>query len=134
MAVKNETAFVAWLQQFGAHKFLLGADVKHEKIAVSGWLETTDIWIYDFIQNYAGKGVQQLFCTDVSKDGKLEGPSIDLYKNIIQQFPELYFIASGGVSSIKDLENLQAIGCKAAIVGKAIYEGRINIADLKFLI
>jgi len=131
MAVKNETAFVAWLQQFGADKFLLGADVKHEKIAVSGWLETTDIWIYDFIQNYVGKGVQQLFCTDVSKDGKLEGPSIDLYKNIIQQFPELYFIASGGVSSIKDLEDLQAIGCKAAIVGKAIYEGRIKLEALK---
>jgi phosphoribosylformimino-5-aminoimidazole carboxamide ribotide isomerase len=134
LAVKDETTFVSWLQQYGADKFLLGADVKNEKIAIGGWLETTDIWIYDFMQNYIQKGVQQIFCTDVSKDGKLEGPSIDLYKNIIQKFPELYFIASGGVSSIKDLEELKEIGCKAAIVGKAIYEGRVKISDLKFLI
>lgn len=133
MAVKKETEFVKWLVQFGADKFLLGADVKNEKIAVGGWLETTDIWVYDFIQNCRGKGVQQLFCTDVSKDGKLEGPSIDLYKNIIQQFPELYFIASGGVSSIQDLEALKTIGCKAAIVGKAIYEGRIELNELSKL-
>lgn len=132
IAVKDEATFVQWLQQFGAEKFLLGADVKDEKIAVSGWLETTDIWIYDFIEKYIQHGVQQIFCTDVSKDGKLEGPSIDLYKNIINKFPELYFIASGGVSNMKDLDELQNIGCHGAIVGKAIYEGRISIKDLKF--
>lgn len=133
MAVKNEKTFIEWLQKFGADKFLLGADVKDEKIAVSGWLETTDVDVYSFMEKFIHQGVQQIFCTDVSKDGKLEGPSIDLYKNIIQKFPSLYFIASGGVSSIEDLEELKNIGCSAAIVGKAIYEGRITITDLKNL-
>jgi len=132
IAVKNKAIFVQWLQQYGAEKFLLGADVKDEKIAVAGWLETTDVWIYDFIESYAQQGVSQLFCTDVSKDGKLEGPSLDLYKNIIQQFPKLQFIASGGVANMADLEALKTIGCYGAIVGKAIYENRIKVEDLKF--
>ncbi|MBS1579354.1 MAG: 1-(5-phosphoribosyl)-5-[(5-phosphoribosylamino)methylideneamino]imidazole-4-carboxamide isomerase [Bacteroidetes bacterium] len=131
IAVKNETEFVKWLLQFGAHKFLLGADVKDEKIAVGGWLETTDINIYNFIESYVQKGVQQIFCTDISKDGKLQGPSIELYKNVIKKFSEIFFIASGGVSSIKDLEELKLIGCKAAIVGKAIYENKISIKELQ---
>jgi phosphoribosylformimino-5-aminoimidazole carboxamide ribotide isomerase len=131
IAVKDETKFVSWLQQFGAEKFLLGADVKDEKIAVGGWLETTDIWIYDFIEKYINHGVQQIFCTDVSKDGRLEGPSTELYKNILQKFPELHFIASGGVSSMKDLDELAEIGCNGAIVGKAIYEGRVTLNELK---
>lgn len=130
MAVKDEKEFLAWLQQFGAEKFLLGADVKKEKIAVSGWTETTDIWVYDFIQKYLAHGIQQLFCTDVAKDGLLEGPSTELYKSIIAKFPELHFIASGGVSSLQDLDELRNIGCKGAIVGKAIYEGRINLTEL----
>jgi phosphoribosylformimino-5-aminoimidazole carboxamide ribotide isomerase len=130
IAVKDEKEFVKWLEKFGAEKFLLGADVKDEKIAVGGWTETTDIWVYDFIEKYTGHGVQQIFCTDVSKDGKLEGPSLELYKNIVSKFPDLYFIASGGVSSMKDLDDLQNIGCKAAIVGKAIYEGHIKITEL----
>ena len=133
IAVKDETAFVKWLLIFGADKFLLGADVKDEKIAISGWLEKTDIWIYDFIEKYIRHGIKQIFCTDVSKDGKLEGPSTGLYKNIIQKFPELHFIASGGVSSVKDLEELQSVGCKAAIIGKAIYEGRIFLKELSLL-
>jgi phosphoribosylformimino-5-aminoimidazole carboxamide ribotide isomerase len=131
IAVKDETAFIAWLEKFGAEKFILGADVKDEKIAVAGWVETTDIWIYDFIEKYINKGVLQIFCTDVSKDGKLEGPSIDLYKNIISKFPELHFIASGGVSSIKDVDQLQEIGCQGVIIGKAIYENRICLNELK---
>ena len=130
LAVKDETTFTQWLAQYGAEKFLLGADVKEEKIAVSGWLETTDIWIYDFIEKYVQQGVKQLFCTDVSKDGKLEGPSTELYKNIIAKFPALHFIASGGVSGMKDLEALRAAGCKGAIVGKAIYENRISLKEL----
>jgi len=130
LAVKDKDTFSAWLVQFGADKFLLGADVKDEKIAVSGWLETTDIWIYDFIEGYIQKGIRQVFCTDVSKDGMLSGPSIELYKNIINKFPELYFIASGGVSSLNDLEQLRDIGCKGAIVGKAIYEGKIRLHEL----
>ncbi|RYF96897.1 MAG: 1-(5-phosphoribosyl)-5-[(5-phosphoribosylamino)methylideneamino]imidazole-4-carboxamide isomerase [Chitinophagaceae bacterium] len=134
IAVKNEEEFVRLLKQYGPEKFLLGADVKDEKIAIGGWLETTKIWIYDFIQKYMEHGVKQLFCTDVSKDGKLEGPSLGLYKTIITQFPTLNFIASGGVSSMDDLEQLKAIGCSGAIVGKAIYEGRIKLEDLKFVI
>ena len=131
LAVKDEELFVEMLAQFGADKFLLGADVKDEMIVINGWINKTDINIIDFIQQYIDRGVQQIFCTDVSKDGKLEGPSIELYKNIIHQFPSLHFIASGGVSNNNDLVELHKIGCKSAIVGKAIYEGRITLTDLK---
>ena len=131
IAVKNEVEFVKWLLQYGAEKFLLGADVKEDKIAVGGWLETTEITVYDFLQNYTQKGVTQVFCTDVSKDGLLQGPSTSLYKKIIERFPQLHFIASGGVSSVKDLEDLKAAGCKGAIVGKAIYENRISLKELQ---
>jgi phosphoribosylformimino-5-aminoimidazole carboxamide ribotide isomerase len=130
IAVKDEALFTGWLEEYGAAKFLLGADVKEEKIAVGGWLETTDILIYDFIRQYLEKGVQQLFCTDISKDGLLQGPSIELYKDILAKFPGIYFIASGGVSDIKDLHRLEEIGCAAAIIGKAIYEGRISLKEL----
>jgi len=131
MAVKNEEEFVSWIEQYGAATFLLGADVKNEKIAIGGWLETTDIWVYDFIRKYLNYGIKQVFCTDVSKDGLLQGPSVKLYKQIVTEFPSLFFIASGGVSSMKDLEELAAIGCNGAIVGKAIYENRIALKDLK---
>jgi phosphoribosylformimino-5-aminoimidazole carboxamide ribotide isomerase len=131
MAVKDEAGFLSWIEHYGAIRFLLGADVKSEKIAVAGWQETTDIWVYDFIRKYISHGVNQVFCTDVSKDGLLQGPSIKLYKNIITEFPSLFFIASGGVSSISDLEQLASIGCNGAIVGKAIYENRISLKDLK---
>lgn len=131
IAVKNEQLFVEWINQYSGAKFLLGADVKDEKIAVSGWLEKTDIWVYDFIRKYIAHGIKQVFCTDVSKDGLLQGPSTKLYKNIITEFPSLIFIASGGVSSMKDLEELAAIGCNGAIVGKAIYENRISLNELK---
>jgi phosphoribosylformimino-5-aminoimidazole carboxamide ribotide isomerase len=134
LAVKQRDVFVSWLNEYGADKFLLGADVKSEKIAVAGWLETTDIDIFDFLNDYVEHGIQQVFCTDVSKDGKLEGPSLDLYKKVIQQFPSLWFIASGGVSSMDDLYELKSIGCAGAIIGKAIYEGRIQLKDLKFLL
>jgi len=130
IAVKNEQELVRWFSLFGAGLFLLGADVKEEKIAIAGWAETTDIWVYDFIENFVQQGVKQLFCTDVSKDGKLEGPSTELYKNIIQKFPALHFIASGGVSSIDDVYALRDAGCSGVIIGKAIYEGRIRIEEL----
>lgn len=131
IAVKSEQEFTSWFPQFGAQKFLLGADVKNEKLAVAGWQETTDTWVYDFIENYFQKGIRQVFCTDISKDGKLEGPAVELYKNIVSKFPSLYFIASGGVSSMQDLEDLQEAGCKGAIIGKAIYENRISLDELK---
>jgi phosphoribosylformimino-5-aminoimidazole carboxamide ribotide isomerase len=130
IAVKDGALFVSWLEKYGVSRFLLGADVKNEKIAVGGWLETTDRWIYDFIQEYFEKGVRQLFCTDVSKDGLLEGPSLDLYQNIVDKFPDLHFIASGGVSEMDDVLRLEEIGCAGVIIGKAIYEGRITLNQL----
>lgn len=131
IAVKSEETFLQWIEKYTASRFLLGADVKKEKIAVSGWLEETDIWIYDFIEKYMSHGIQQLFCTDVSKDGRLEGPATDLYKQITSQFPSLQLIASGGVSHLKDLDALQEAGCSGVIIGKAIYENRISLSDLK---
>lgn len=130
LAVKDPDLFETWLKEYGENRFLLGADVKGENIAIGGWLETTNENIIEFIQKYISKGVTQLFCTDISKDGKLEGPSIELYKKIIQHFPELYFIASGGVSSMQDIHELRIIGCSGVIVGKAIYEGRVKISEL----
>lgn len=132
IAVKNEEELLRWFRIFGADKFLIGADVKNEKIAIGGWIETTDIWIYDFIEKYIQHGVKQLFCTDVSKDGKLEGPATELYRSITSKFPELHFIASGGVSSMQDLDALRQADCKGVIIGKAIYEGRLRIGDLRF--
>ena len=130
LAVKNRTIFEEWIVRFGASVFMLGADVFEEKIAIGGWLEKTDIDVYGFMQSYMDKGLQQMFCTDIQKDGKLEGPSIDLYKKIIAKLPSLHLIASGGVSNLQDLKDLRAIGCSAAIVGKAIYENRITLEEL----
>lgn len=130
LAVKEPIIFAEWISRFGADKFMLGADVFEEKIAIGGWLEKTDLSVYDFMQSYIEKGIDQMFCTDIKKDGKLEGPSIDLYQKIIATFPSLQLIASGGVSSVADLVALDTIGCAAAIVGKAIYENRISIEEL----
>ncbi len=130
IAVKDKVTFVSWLTSYGADKFLLGADVKEEMIAIGGWLETTHINIYDFIEDYLQLGVQQIFCTDVSKDGKLEGPATDLYKKILEKSTELKLIASGGVAIIDDVYQLKEVGCKGVIIGKAIYENRISLKDL----
>jgi phosphoribosylformimino-5-aminoimidazole carboxamide ribotide isomerase len=130
LAVKDETKFVSWLQQYGTDKFLLGADVINEMIAVGGWLEKTDICIYDFIEKYMNYGVKQIFCTDIGKDGKLQGPALGLYKKIITKFPSLHLIASGGVACIDDLYKLKENGCKGVIIGKAIYESRISLMDI----
>ena len=130
IAVKNELLFQEWIHQFGAEIFLLGADVVNEKIAISGWLEKTNLSVFDFIQSYISKGIQQIFCTDIQKDGKMEGPSLALYQKIIKQFPTLQLIASGGVSSLEDLQALEKVGCSAAIIGKAIYENKITLSAL----
>ena len=130
LAVKERAIFEQWIERFGADIFMLGADVHTEKIAVGGWLEKTEIDVYDFIGSYMNKGVTQLFCTDIQKDGKLEGPSIELYQKILAKYPTLQLIASGGVSALKDLEELRTIGCSAAIVGKAIYENKISLSEL----
>jgi phosphoribosylformimino-5-aminoimidazole carboxamide ribotide isomerase len=130
LAVKERVLFEEWIERFGAEVFMLGADVYAEKIAIGGWLEKTEIDVYDFIGSYMNKGVTQIFCTDIQKDGKLEGPSIELYQKILQQYPSLQLIASGGVSQLNDLDALRTIGCSAAIVGKAIYEHKISLAEL----
>jgi len=130
LAVKDPDLFASWIAQYGADKFLLGADVKGEYIAIGGWLQVSEETIIQFIEKYIEKGIKQLFCTDISKDGKLEGPSLELYTKIVRQFPDLHFIASGGVSSMDDINALREIGCKGVIVGKAIYEGRIKIEEL----
>lgn len=131
LAVKNEALFAEWIERYGAGKFLLGADVKEEKIAVGGWLETTDVDVFSFIKKYRAKNIDHIFCTDVSKDGMLAGPSVALYRKILEQCPGLFLIASGGVSSMADLEELRGIGCSAAIIGKAIYENRVSLEELK---
>ena len=133
VAVKDAALFLSWLDEYGADRFLLGADVRNEKIAVSGWTETTDHWVYDFIHEYVEKGVRQVFCTDVSKDGLLQGPALDLYATIVGKFPDLHFIASGGVSEMDDVRRLEEVGCKGVIIGKAIYEGRIRLNELSKL-
>ena len=131
IAVKDEKTLTEWLLEFGVDKFIIGADVKEEKLAIKGWTETTDLSVFDLIENYKTKGVKQFFCTDINKDGLLEGTGIDLYKKILNQHPSIDLIASGGVSSINDLLLLRETGCSGAIVGKAIYEKKILMKDLK---
>ncbi len=130
LAVKNKMLFESWIKKYGAEQFFLGADVKDNLIAINGWMEKSDIHIDAFIAHYIENGLYNIFCTDVSKDGKLEGPAIDLYKKIIDLFPTVRLVASGGVSCIKDVEALQGVGCSGIIVGKAIYENRITLKEL----
>ncbi len=131
IAVKNESLFTEWITEFGGEKIILGADVKDEHIAIHGWAEKADWHIYDFLENYLAKGLQYVICTDVSKDGALLGAANELYASIIERFPGIKLIASGGVSNMQDLHDLNEIGVYATIVGKAIYEKKINLTDLK---
>ncbi|MGC8750106.1 1-(5-phosphoribosyl)-5-[(5-phosphoribosylamino)methylideneamino]imidazole-4-carboxamide isomerase [Hydrotalea sp.] len=130
VAAKQKDLFTEWLAEFGVDKFLLGADVKNGYITINGWLNTTELPVQQFMKNYMQLGVQQIFCTDVSKDGRLEGPAIELYESLIKALPHLHLIASGGISSVDDLLHLQHIGCSGAIVGKAIYENKIALNQL----
>jgi phosphoribosylformimino-5-aminoimidazole carboxamide ribotide isomerase len=130
IAVRNPDIFTSWIEKFGAEKIILGADVKDEKIAVGGWMETTSIELMPFVNNYMQKGITKVICTDISKDGMLQGPAIDLYKKMMLEQPDLYLIASGGVSSIRDIEVLMENKVPAVITGKAIYEGKIMLSEL----
>jgi phosphoribosylformimino-5-aminoimidazole carboxamide ribotide isomerase len=135
IAVKNPDIFTSWISKFGSDKIILGADVKGDKIAVGGWLEMTDIELLPFIRIYIEKGINKVICTDISKDGMLQGPAIELYKKMLVAQPELYLIASGGVSSIRDIEMLHEAAVPAVITGKAIYEAKISLKELtKFII
>ena len=130
LAVKHPALVEEWLMEFGANKFLIGADVLDGKIKISGWLEDGGIEVFTFIGKMIGLGATNIFCTDISKDGVMEGPSIELYKEIMVQYPEINLIASGGVSTIDDVLELKKIGCSGAIIGKAIYEGNITLQQL----
>ncbi len=130
VAVKESQKFFAWLEKFGSEKLLLGADVKDKKLAINGWQTLTDLEIIPFLQVYFAKGVSQVFCTDISKDGVLQGASNELYNEILTNLPRLKLIASGGVSKIEDVYELEKIGCTGVIIGKAIYEGRIKLDEL----
>ena len=130
IAVKDEFTFSGWLLAFGADRFIIGADVKDEFIVVKGWTETTTLTVFDLVEKYKVKGVKQFFCTDVNKDGLLQGPATGLYKKILNQHPSIDLIASGGVTTLTELEELRQAGCDGAIIGKAIYENRISLTDL----
>lgn len=130
IAVKNPVLFQEWIKKYGAERIILGADAKDRMIAVGGWEETTKVDLIPFIKDYVEKGISYVICTDVAKDGLLQGPSVDLYKEILQEIPGLKLIASGGVSSMKDLEDLEKIGVYGTIVGKAYYEGRVSLEQL----
>jgi phosphoribosylformimino-5-aminoimidazole carboxamide ribotide isomerase len=130
IAVKNSALFQEWIRKYGSERIILGADAKDRKIAVGGWEETTSEDLIPFVKNYVSKGISYVICTDVAKDGLLQGPSTELYQEILQEIPELKLIASGGVSSMKELEELEKIGVYGAIVGKAYYEGRVTLEEL----
>jgi len=131
VAVKKPDLFESWLKKYGDNKIILGADVKNGLISINGWKEEGNDELIPFLQNYIAKGVDNVLCTDISKDGMLQGPAIELYKSIMNLFPELHLIASGGVSCIEDIDALEAAGIPAVVFGKAIYEGKIKMEDLK---
>jgi phosphoribosylformimino-5-aminoimidazole carboxamide ribotide isomerase len=131
LAAKQPEVFETWIEKYESHRFFLGADVRNENIAVGGWLETTNTSVYEFIEKYIQLGLTHIFCTDISKDGTLEGPAIELYEKIISKNPKIQLVASGGVKDINCLIELQAAGCSGAIIGKALYENRITLEQLK---
>ncbi len=131
IAVKNRDLFLEWLHTFGSEKIILGADAKNEKIAVQGWTEVSELTLQDFLSDYTSQGVKYTICTDISKDGALQGTSTALYKKLLEQFPDLKLIASGGITTVQDLEDVKNIGCFGAIVGKAFYEGHISLKELE---
>jgi len=130
IAVKSRDTVLRWLDKYGAEKIILGADVKDEMIAVSGWQENSNINLFGFLKDYVTHGIQYVICTDISKDGMLQGSSVELYKKMLQEFPSLKLIASGGVSDLNELKVLSEAGLHGAIIGKAIYEGKLSLTDL----
>ena len=131
IAVKNPDVFKDWLLKYGSNKIILGADATNEKVAVSGWLEESDKELIPFIKNYEKEGIGHVICTDISKDGMLEGPSFDLYQKILIETSNIKLIASGGISTFDELPKLAAMGCEGTIIGKAIYEHKISMKQLE---
>jgi phosphoribosylformimino-5-aminoimidazole carboxamide ribotide isomerase len=135
IAVKNPMLFKEWISIYGTDKIILGADANNRKIAISGWLEESKEEVIPFIQNYQKEGISYVICTDIAKDGMLEGPSFDLYKEILDSCKNAKLIASGGISTFDELPKLAELGCEGTIIGKAIYEGRITLKQLeKFIV
>ena len=130
IAVTNPDLFMGWLEKYGAERMILGADVRHGKISINGWKEDSDEDLLPFLKKYVEAGVKNVLCTEISKDGTLAGPAIDLYRRVMDAYPELHLIASGGVSSKEDILALDAAGIPAVVFGKAIYEGRIDLQEL----
>ncbi|MEM9921042.1 MAG: 1-(5-phosphoribosyl)-5-[(5-phosphoribosylamino)methylideneamino]imidazole-4-carboxamide isomerase [Bacteroidota bacterium] len=130
VAVKNKELFSKWLATYGPEKIILGADVLHGHIAVSGWQETSQLELFGFLEDYTAQGIQYVICTDISKDGLLQGTARSLYQQILDRFPDLKLIASGGVTTMADVEALRDLNCYGAIIGKAIYEGKISLDAL----
>ena len=130
IAVKNPDLFKSWLHKYGAERIILGADVKDNRISVNGWKEESQQELMPFLTDYTQEGVNKVLCTDISRDGMLQGPSIELYKQIMAQFPDMHLIASGGVSGLDDIIRLDEAGIPAVVFGKALYEGRITLKDL----
>ena len=135
IAVKNPEVFKNWIRTYGSNKIILGADANNEKVAISGWQEESKEELIPFIQNYQKEGIQTVICTDIAKDGMLEGPSFELYKRILSECKDLRLIASGGISTFDELPKLAELGCEGTIIGKAIYENRISLKQLeKFIL
>ena len=130
IAVTNPDLFMGWLEKYGAERIILGADVRHGKISINGWKEDSAEDLLPFLKKYIDAGVKNVLCTEISKDGTLTGPAIELYQSMMAAYPELHLIASGGVSSINDIKALEAAGIPAVVFGKAIYEGKINLKEL----
>jgi phosphoribosylformimino-5-aminoimidazole carboxamide ribotide isomerase len=130
IAVKNPEILIKWLKKYSGEKIILGADAKNDKIAVSGWTESTELDLIPFIKEYVSKGIKYVICTEISRDGMLQGPAVELYKKIIAAEPQVHLIASGGVGSLQDIEMLNEAGIPSVIVGKAIYEGHISLKEL----
>ena len=130
IAVTEPERFMGWLRKYGSERLILGADVRNGKVSINGWKEDSAEDLLPFLRKYVDAGVRNVLCTEISKDGTLSGPAIDLYRSILNSFPELHLIASGGVSSINDIHALDAAGIPAVVFGKAIYEGHIDIKEL----
>ncbi len=131
IAVKEKDTFMRWLENYGKEKIILGADAKDGKIAVSGWLESTELSVIDFIKNYHKNGIEKVISTDISRDGMLSGPAFDLYAEIMETLPNVEIIASGGIASMDDILKLSEMGVPGVITGKAIYEGKIDLKDIE---
>ena len=131
IAVKNPTVFKSWIDKYGSDKIILGADCNNEKIAVSGWQEESNLEVIPFIKEYQIKGISYVICTDISKDGMLQGPNFDLYKRILESSPNTKLIASGGISTLNEIPQLADLGCEGVIIGKAIYENKISLKELE---